>query len=255
MVLRHQRIGLLVLAGVTLFLLGSEAFRRSAAGSSDSYTASSSLSDLLPGRLRQHSFLSSSSSSLKHGSTVEEGLICPTCKCDETGSYLLAPWTGQLPTLVLLNSPQAQKQDFAHYLFHNLFVRSQSDPVPVPDASRLDLYKKFTSCPDTLYSFSFNGLKLHLPTAYAFTRTSRHGRLGAPEKRIRYLTRHADTIKEFYQLVGKEGYHDGVPAKDRQLLWLIIEDDDHINPEIAQWLLASSIRALIPNPYPQSPLN
>lgn len=240
--LRHQRVGLILLAGITVFLLGSEAFRRSVAGPADGYV-SSNLSDLLPSRLRQHSFLSSSKS-LEYGAKLEDGQVCPTCNCEETASYLLSPWSGQLPTLDLLNSPQATKRDFAHYLSHNLFVQSQTDPIPVPDISRLEPYKKFSSCPDTLFSFSFKALKLHLPTAYAFTRTSRHGRLGAPEKRIRYLSRHAGTIKEFYELVRKEGYHDGVPAKDRQMLWLIIEDDDHINPEIAQWLLSSSIRTL-----------
>lgn len=238
--LSYPRAGLLALAGLAIILLAAESLRRCVDVSSGS--SPSSLFDLLPGPPgHQYKFLSSASSA-QHSLSKDDGRICPTCDCLQTGSYLLSPWNQQIPTLDYLNSPQATKCDFARYLSHNLFVQSQIDPVPVPAASRLDLYNKFSSCPDTLFSFSFKRLKLHLPTAYAFTRTSRHGRLGAPEKRIRYLTRHAETIKEYYKLVETEGYLDGVPANDRQLLWLIIEDDDHINPEIARWLINSEIR-------------
>lgn len=235
---RHQRAAIIALAGITALLLATEALRRGVAGS-NAYIPST-LSELNPLRHGQYRFLPVSSS--RETTRRDDGRICPTCNCSETGSYLLSPWNGQLPTLDYLNSPHATKHDFAQYLSHHLFVQSQADPVPVPETSRIGLLNKFLACPDSLFSFSFTRIKLRLPTAYAFTRTSGHGRLGASDKRIRYLARHADTIKEYYRLVETEGYRDGTAAKDRQLLWIVIEDDDHINPEIAKWLIASEIR-------------
>jgi hypothetical protein len=170
--------------------------------------------------------------------------LCPTCICSSLGSYLASTWISEPPTLNFLKSHKATERDFAKYLSHHVFLRSQSDPVAMPEQARTSLLNKYITCPDSLFSFSFKRLKLNLPTAYAFTRTSGHGRLGASEKRIRYLSRHADTIKEYYKLVEMEGYQDGVRASDRQLLWLVIEDDDHINPDIARWLLSSGIREL-----------
>lgn len=230
---RHLRAGLLALAGFTVLLLTSEALRRGA-------TSALQTAYIGSARHEQHSFLSSSSP--RHKQNDNDGRICPTCNCSEIGSYLISPFNGQLPSIDYLNSPQATKRDFAQFMSHHLFVQGRADPIPVPDTSRIALSNRFITCPDELLSFSFAQLQLHLPTAYAFTRTSGHGRLGASEKRIRYLTRHADTFKEYYELVEREGYGDGKTAKDRQFLWIVIEDDDHINPEIAQWLASSDIR-------------
>lgn len=234
---RHKRACIFALGGLVLLCLACEALRRVIGPAA---FASDYLGTLLPLQHEQQSFLTTS----KHNKKGDDGLICPNCNCSETGSYLVSPYVGPQPHVKFLQSPQATKRDFAQYLSHHLFVQARNDPVPVPDASRIALTNRFISCPDSLLSFSFSKLKLNLPTAYAFTRTSGHGRLGASDKRIRYLTRHAETIKEYYRLVEKEGYSDGKKAKDRQFLWMIIEDDDHINPEIASWLATSEIREL-----------
>lgn len=237
---RHQRACIAALAALTVILVACEALRRgSSASGFENDNLGARLRDLLPLRHEQQQSLLSSS---KHGGKRDDGRICPTCNCSQTGSYLVSPYNSLLPHIKFLQSPQATKRDFAQYLSHHLFVLARNDPVPVPNASRIALTDKFITCPDSLLSFSFAKLKLNLPTAYAFTRTSGHGRLGATHKRIRYLTRHADTIKEYYQLVEKEGYADGKTAKDRQFLWVVIEDDDHINPDIADWLAATQIR-------------
>ncbi|KAK9899152.1 glycosyltransferase family 43 protein [Cystobasidium minutum MCA 4210] len=236
---RHKRARIFALATIAFLCLACEVFRR-AVGSPD-FAASylgPRFSELLPLQHERQSFLTDSK---KHGKNRNDGTICPTCNCSQPGSYLLSPYIGQQPHLKLLHSPQATKRDYARYLSHHLFVQARNDPVPVPDASRIALSDRFNSCPDALLSFSFSKLKPNLPTAYAFTRTSSHGRLGALDKRLRYFARHADTIKEYYQLVEKEGYADGKSAKDRQFLWMVIEDDDHINPDLAKWLEASEI--------------
>ncbi|CAD6583232.1 MAG: Beta-1,3-glucuronyltransferase 2 (Glucuronosyltransferase S) [Cyphobasidiales sp. Tagirdzhanova-0007] len=57
-----------------------------------------------------------------------------------------------------------------------------------------------------------------------------YGRLGDIPTRLRYFKRHADTISQFLRHVKNEGYRDGAMYTDRQLIWLIAEDGDAIDP-------------------------
>lgn len=227
-----QRFALLAVSTVMVLLLVTEAIRRESiephAGLVPSFMS-----------LRRHQLFLGPGSGSAHN---PDGKVCPTCNCSEIGSFSSSPWAGNLPTLEHLWSRHATKADFARYLSHHILLSAQAEPLPVPDTSRMSLLQNFITCPDKLFSFSFDGLRMGLPTSYIFTRTGGKGRLGAAEKRLRYFRRHADTIREFHELAEKEGYYDGAKGEDKQLLWLIIEDDDHISPEIAQWLSTTGLR-------------
>jgi hypothetical protein len=96
--------------------------------------------------------------------------------------------------------------------------------------------------PDSLLAYSVEGLRLDVPTLYMYTRSGPGGKLADPKLRIEYFSRHVDTVREFDELVAKRGYHDGVTATDRQLIWIVVEDNAQIEPQLAEYLKNTSIR-------------
>lgn len=176
--------------------------------------------------------------------TQAQRKICPSCNCSDFGSYALSSKHGNLPSLDRIYSGKSTPSEMAQYLATNIYMRSQADPTPMGDDIRAQMLSHFLTCPDKLFSYSFDGIQLRRPTSYIFTRVGGGDRLGTTQLRLKYLQRHADTMKEYNSMVEKEGFMDGLAAKDRQLLWIVVEDDEGIDTKTAKWLANSGIRKL-----------
>ena len=179
----------------------------------------------------------------------ESDKICPTCNCSESGSYLTSP-TFHTPLVSVrdIHRGNYSPSQLNRFLQEAVLLIGQTDQVPMPAEGRAALLSTFATCPDKLLSSSFQGLKMRLPTSYIFTRTSMYGRLGDIPTRLRYFKRHADTISQFLRHVKNEGYRDGAMYTDRQLIWLIAEDGDAIDPATLKLLRDTGLRKRI-SPY------
>lgn len=103
------------------------------------------------------------------------------------------------------------------------------------------LVNYFTN-PDSLLAYSFKGLRLDTPTLYMYTRTGPGGKLANVEKRIKYFSRHVDTVRAYDDLIAEKGFLDGALPQDRQLIWIVVEDNAQIDSELAAYLKNTSIR-------------
>lgn len=56
------------------------------------------------------------------------------------------------------------------------------------------------------------------------------------------MQRHVEVMKEYQKLVAEKGFADGKGKDDRQLLWMVIEDEAVIEKQIEDVLRASGIR-------------
>lgn len=96
--------------------------------------------------------------------------------------------------------------------------------------------------PDVLLAYSFKGLRLDTPTLYMYTRTGPGGKLADTTKRIKYFSRHVEAVRGYDELIAEKGFLDGVPPKNRQLLWVVVEDNAQIDLQLAEYLKNTSIR-------------
>ena len=199
--------------------------------------------------IKQHKLLEHSMSLESMPTDYESDKICPTCNCSESGSYLSSP-TFHTPLVSVqdIHRGSYSPSQLNRFLQKAVLLIGQTDQVPIPAERRAALLSSFVTCPDRLLSSSFQNLKMQVPTSYIFTRTSMYGRLGDIPTRLRYFARHADTISHFLRLVKSEGYRDGARYTDRQLIWLIAEDGDAIDPDTSQFLRDTGLRKCI-SPY------
>ena len=169
--------------------------------------------------------------------------ICPECNCTISGSFLLSPqWSQPIPTYEKVRSPRASKAAIKRYLINEISNYLWLHPHFLPEKALAPLFSQYFTCPDRLFSLNIDGLQCDKPTLYMYTRTGDGGRLKANEKRMKYFKRHAETITEYNALVEAEGFRDGLKAKDRQLIWIIIEDGDQINGTLDEIMRISGIR-------------
>ncbi|KAK9898578.1 glycosyltransferase family 43 protein [Cystobasidium minutum MCA 4210] len=159
--------------------------------------------------------------------------ICPECDCTIPGYYSLSPrFSSPLPSLDEARKPGATKRTIKRYLLSEISHYLWMNPVFLPPTALAPLFQSFFTCPDNLIRLNFKGLEYGKPTTYMYTRTGDGGRLKANERRLRYFQRHIDTLKEYNRIVELEGFFDGAKAKDRQLIWILIEDNDHLNEDL-----------------------
>ena len=173
--------------------------------------------------------------------------LCPECKCDKAGSYAeSSSFTVPIPTLEKLRSLVKTSRSFndrslLRYLLHHIQLQSTLDGLYVPDEAISWLLTNHFTCPDNLIAFNFDGLKLDKPTSYIYTRTGPGGKLAKWEDRGRYMKRHVGVIKDYQDLVSAKGFWDGVKGDDRQLLWLVVEDEANLEPQMEVLLRDSGI--------------
>ena len=172
--------------------------------------------------------------------------ICQECNINDSipGRYINSIHFGTpVPTLDRLQKGKVTKAEVAKYLLNNVILESNLNPVFLPDTARATLFSSYLSDPDSLLSFSFSSLRPLLPTMYLFTRTGSTGRLSGPGKRLRYMNRHISMLKDYQELVRTEGYGDGanIEMGERQLLWIVVEDEPHLETGLNTLLQQSKI--------------
>ena len=176
--------------------------------------------------------------------------ICPECNCSMPGSFSLSPRFSSvaLPTLQEARHPRAAKRTIKRYLSSETQQFLWLHPELLPETATSRLFTSWLTCPDNLISLNFQGLAHGKPTLYMYTRTGDGGRLKATERRLKYFLRHEETVKQYWDLVREGGYSDPVAVaqrlqpEDRQLIWILIEDGDHINPTLDTQMRSSGIR-------------
>lgn len=128
----------------------------------------------------------------------------------------------------------------ARTLFHRIVIDNLLTPIFTSAAAVANLLQIALSCPDQLFSFDLTGLTPALPTMYVYTRTGATGRLGS--RRPRYFERHIASLHEYQAFVEEHVHKDGTPASARQLMWIVVEDADKLDPQLRQILQDSGIK-------------
>jgi hypothetical protein len=173
--------------------------------------------------------------------------LCRECQCDVPGSYAASKaFSLPVPSIDELRSIITKKRTFntpalLRYLLRTLLLQTTLDGIFLSDNAISQLLANHFTCPDVLISYNFEGLELDKPTSYIFTRTGAGGKLPEWKDRGRYLGRQAKTINKFLDLVHYKGYADGAKADDRQLIWLVVEDDSKMEPQLELLLRDSGI--------------
>lgn len=181
--------------------------------------------------------------------------ICPECSAQRVGGYLSSDHARlKKPSAKRLRSGRATKAELASFLLQDIVLASNLE-LPLLDwdlykpetqfmqpEARTKLFHNYLTDPDSLLSFSFAGLRPSLPTLYMFTRTADHGRLSGTT-RYKYMRRHVETVKAYQELVREEGYAEASQwrGKDRQLLWIVVEDESELDLGMKQVLQDSGI--------------
>ena len=173
--------------------------------------------------------------------------LCPDCKCDVAGSYATSSsFSVPVPALESIRasintSKSFHNRSLLRYLLHHIQLQSTLAGLFIADESISWLLTNHFTCPDNLIAFNFNRLTLDKPTSYIYTRTGPGGKLSQWTERGRYMQRHVDVIKEYQNLVLTEGFLDGLRGDERQLLWIVVEDDANLEPKMEQLLQDSGI--------------
>lgn len=181
--------------------------------------------------------------------------ICPECNSTRYGGYVSSEHARiAKPSEKRLRSGRASKAELATFMLQDILLASNLE-IPLlpwdryhPDSmwmqpqARNKLFHNYLTDPDSILSFSFAGLRPSLPTLYMFTRTANHGRLSG-EARYRYMRRHIETLKAYNELVAKEGYHaiSAWRGAQRQLLWIVAEDAEKLDDNLAAVLKESGL--------------
>lgn len=103
--------------------------------------------------------------------------------------------------------------------------------------------------PSSTVQWNLTGLDLNKPTSFMFTKTvptsvSSERNVHDNAERSGYMHRHVETIHKFHKKLQGEWkgkYEDGTLAQDRQILWIIVEDDHVIDPLLAATLAEGRI--------------
>ena len=181
--------------------------------------------------------------------------ICPECSQSRPGGYMASEHARlKRPTEKELRSGKATKAEVASFILQDIVLASNLE-IPKLDwtpafpetaflqpEQRTKLFHNYMTDPDSLLSFSFSGLRPDLPTLYMFTRTADHGRLSGTT-RYKYMQRHVAAVKAYQELVEREGYTEASQfrGKDRQLLWIVVEDETRLDDGLLQVLKESEI--------------
>lgn len=169
--------------------------------------------------------------------------ICPECNCSVPGSYYLSPrFVAPIPSIADARRSSATKRTIKRHLLSEISLYLWINPVYLPPTALAPLYSTYFGCPDRLIRLNFDGLQHDKPTTYMYTRTGDGGRLKANERRLRYFQRHIDTLYAYNDLVAAEGFPDGAKAEERQLIWIVIEDGDHLNEDLNHLLNSTGLR-------------
>lgn len=83
-----------------------------------------------------------------------------------------------------------------------------------------------------IYETNLKSLRPGLPTQFVITKTGPRSKIS--KKRPEYFDRLTRAMRENLDAVKKNGYRDGTPAEERQMLWIIAEDNDVIDPDVLQ---------------------
>lgn len=174
---------------------------------------------------------------------VDLGQICPTCSCD-TGSYLVSASfpVGSIEELLQpINNKPLNEQDATRVgrtFFHRIVLDNLLNALYTNADIVVKLWQNALSCPDAIFAYNLQSLKPRTPTMYLFTRTGPGGRLG--KVRGKYFGRHIEAITEYTTLVSEHGYVDGVAGSERQLVWIVMEDDAALPEDGLREILATS---------------
>lgn len=174
--------------------------------------------------------------------------LCPDCDCKKAGSFAasraaLTPLVsreelrGWVERTGSFHNPKILK-----YLLHHILLLPTLEGLFTPEDSIAWLLTAHMTCPDTLISYDFKGLELDKPTSYVYTRTGPGGKLSEWEKRSVYMERHVQMFKDYQDRIDSKGFMDGTRADDRQLLWLVIEDEAMMEPHLEELLRKSGRR-------------
>lgn len=187
-----------------------------------------------------------------YGSNDIEGPVrlCPDCDCTTPGAYANSPaFYVPVPTLSKLRTQISRKEGtnwnspgMLRYLLHKIQLHSVLEGLFLTDEAVAWLLTNQFTCPDMLISYNFTGLVMDRPTSYIYTRTGPGGKLSKWTDRAMYMERHVGVIHEYQDLVKKEGFLDGAKDSDRQLLWIVVEDESQMEPGMEELLRASGIR-------------
>lgn len=215
------------------------------------HAASNDVVEHIPGyteaSLQIRNLLEASSQMIFAEKPKESPLLCPTCNCSVPGSYATSPFIGRAADLSV-NTPSqlrrvwSQPAEVARYLLHHVVLEAQLNPVLYNDEASLAVAKRLLTCPDQVFAYNLTGLELGMPTSYVYTRTGPSGRLASIGARPRYMQRHVEMIHQYNNLTKEKGYPDGTPGNSKQLIWLVLEDQDIIDESIAKVMQESGIR-------------
>lgn len=176
--------------------------------------------------------------------------ICSGCNASVKGDFATSPSFSAVPLLdraaarSVFKEPgqNAGKALLKRYLVHHIPLAATISKAWMDSNQQNVMLNSYLSAPDSLLSYNLDGLRLDVPTAYIYTRTG--GTKLGNERRLQYFQMHHDTVRAFKEKVKKDGYMDGARFEDRQLLYIIVRDESHIDPEIDAFFKARSIREL-----------
>ena len=175
------------------------------------------------------------------------GSVCKNCTC-RTGSYLKSKDFSVRSLESIKESVEGRpltKADataIGRTLYHRIILDNLLEPVFTPSDVVVKLFQGALSCPDKMFSYNLEGMNASTPTLYMFTRSGMGGRIGPI--RGKYFDRHAEAVHEYQSLVEEHGHRDGTPANQRQLIWLIIDDDNKLDDDLRERLQSSGINHL-----------
>lgn len=170
--------------------------------------------------------------------------ICPDCNTSIPGSYLASPSfsTVNIPTRNEVRRSKPNSPIVARYLLHHIVIEPVMHKIWLTWETAGKLLVNYFTHPDTLLAYNFNGLRQDTPTLYMYTRTGPGGKLADTTKRIKYFSRHVDAVRGYNELIAERGFLDETPTKDRQLIWIVVEDNAQIDLQLADYLKNTSIR-------------
>ncbi|KAK9899153.1 glycosyltransferase family 43 protein [Cystobasidium minutum MCA 4210] len=170
-----------------------------------------------------------------------DSLICPSCNDtvkEVTGSFAVAEDFSKVPlaTRDEVRSSRSSVASKKRYLLHHIVLQSVLERTWMNFESTTAMFSRYFTAPDNLLTLSLEGLELDKPTTYMYTRTGPGGKLHDIRNRVHHLSRHGETLQHFQELVETEGYFDGQPKASRQIIWIVIEDNAQIDPNVAAYL-------------------
>ena len=168
--------------------------------------------------------------------------LCNICDCSTDPPTYLAARSQKH------SSSSAQRSDLPQ-LVRNAILDIQCQQIYSTRLNSLMTIRSFSKDPSSVLTWDLSRLNLHIPTTYMFTKTvptttQSERNVKDNVERSGYMQRHAETIHRFgkkMETTWKGHYEDGTPAKDRQIVWIIVEDNGTIDPTVAATLAEADI--------------